>query len=51
MAALIVDELLNQQDIVFKSMGELLQDVKNISGATIIGDGEIALILDINDII
>jgi len=50
-AALIVDELLNQQDIVFKSMGELLQDVTNISGATIIGDGEIALILDVNDII
>jgi len=50
-AALIVDELLNQQDIVFKSMGALLQNVENISGATIIGDGEIALILDVKDIV
>lgn len=50
-AALKVDELLNQQDIVVKSMGELLSSVKNIAGATIIGDGEIALIMDVRDIV
>jgi two-component system chemotaxis sensor kinase CheA len=48
--ALKVDELLNQQDIVVKSMGNLLSNVKNIAGATIIGDGEIALIMDVRDI-
>jgi len=50
-AALKVDELLNQQDIVVKSMGNLLSNVKNIAGATIIGDGEIALIMDVRDIV
>jgi two-component system chemotaxis sensor kinase CheA len=45
----IVDELLNQQEIVIKSISEYL-DVEEISGATIIGDGEIALILDIRNI-
>ncbi len=50
-AALRVDELLNQQDIVVKSMGELLGNVKNIAGATIIGDGEIALIMDVRNIV
>ncbi len=49
-AALKVDELLNQQDIVVKSMGDLLINVKNIAGATIIGDGEIALIMDVRNI-
>ncbi len=49
-AALRVDELLNQQDIVVKSLGDLLSDTKNIAGATIIGDGEIALIMDVRDI-
>jgi len=49
-AALRVDELLNQQDIVVKSLGELLSNTKNIAGATIIGDGEIALIIDVRDI-
>lgn len=47
---LIVDELLNQQEIVIKSLSEYLNDTKNISGATIIGDGEIALILDVRNI-
>jgi len=49
-AALRVDELLNQQDIVVKSLGDLLSNTKNIAGATIIGDGEIALIIDVRDI-
>jgi len=47
---LIVDELLYQQEIVIKSLSDYLENVKNISGATIIGDGEVALILDVKDI-
>lgn len=47
---LIVDELLNQQEIVIKSLGKYFMNVKNISGATIVGDGEVALILDVRNI-
>ncbi len=47
---LIIDEFLNQQEIVVKSLGEYLGNVENISGATIIGDGDVALILDVRDI-
>ncbi len=47
---LIVSELINQQDIVIKSLGEFLIDVPHISGATILGDGEVALILDVRNI-
>jgi len=47
---LIVDELLQQQEIVIKSLGDYLDNVKDISGATIIGDGEVALILDVRNI-
>jgi len=47
---LIVDDLLYQQEIVIKSLSEYLGNVHNISGATIIGDGEVALILDVRDI-
>ncbi|MEJ6951509.1 chemotaxis protein CheA [Natronospora cellulosivora (SeqCode)] len=47
---LIVDELLNQQEIVIKSLGNYLLNIKNISGATIVGDGEVALILDVRNI-
>ncbi len=47
---LIVDELLNQQEIVIKSLGNYLTGIKNISGATIVGDGDVALILDVRNI-
>lgn len=47
---LIVDELLNQQEIVIKSLGNYLVNTKNISGATIVGDGDVALILDVRNI-
>ena len=47
---LIVTELINQQDIVIKSLGELLVNTPHISGATILGDGEVALILDVRNI-
>lgn len=49
-AALLVDYLIGQQDIVIKSLGRYLSNVKILSGATILGDGSIALILDINNI-
>jgi two-component system chemotaxis sensor kinase CheA len=48
---LIVEELLNQQEIVIKSLGNYLQDTEFISGATIIGDGDVALIIDVRDIV
>lgn len=47
---LIVDELLDQQEIVIRSLGNYLVDIKNISGATIVGDGDVALILDVRNI-
>lgn len=47
---LVVDELLNQQEIVVKSLNDFFGDIKNISGATIIGDGDVALILDVRNI-
>lgn len=48
LAGLVVDELLGQQEIVIKSLGKYINKSKLISGATILGDGEIALILDAN---
>ncbi len=51
-AGLVVDELLGQQEIVIKSMGKYIDNkCKLISGATILGDGEVALILDANALI
>ncbi|MBU2493468.1 MAG: chemotaxis protein CheA [Bacteroidetes bacterium] len=46
----VVDQVLGQHQTVLKSLGHFYKDVKGISGATIMGDGTIALILDINDI-
>jgi two-component system chemotaxis sensor kinase CheA len=51
MAGLIVDELMGQQEIVIKSLGKYISKGKFISGATILGDGEVALILDANALI
>ncbi len=46
LAGLVVDELIGQQEIVIKSLGKYLNNNKLISGATILGDGEVALILE-----
>lgn len=43
----VVDTLLGQDDIVIKSMGKLMKDVREFSGAAILGDGSIALILEV----
>lgn len=51
LAGLVIDELIGQQEIVIKSMGKYINKCKFISGATILGDGEIALILDANALI
>lgn len=50
-AGLVVDELMGQQEIVIKSMGKFIKVPKIISGATILGNGEVALILDANALI
>ncbi len=48
LAGLVVDNLIGQQEIVIKSLGKYMINNKIISGATILGDGEVALILDVN---
>jgi len=44
---LVVDELLDQQQVVIKSLESNFKQVDGLSGATILGDGEVALILDL----
>jgi two-component system chemotaxis sensor kinase CheA len=44
---LVVDSLIGQEEIVIKSLGEYLQGIEGISGATIRGDGGVTLIIDI----
>lgn len=51
LAGLVVDDLLGQQEIVIKSLGKYINKCKMISGATILGDGEVALIIDANTLI
>lgn len=50
-AGLIVDSFIGQQEIVLKSLGHYLPGVFAISGATILGDGQVALIIDCNALI
>lgn len=51
LSGLTIGNLIGQQEIVIKSLGKYLSDIKIISGATILGDGRIALILDINRLV
>lgn len=51
MAGLVVDSFIGQQEVVLKSLGNYLNDVFAISGATILGDGQVALIVDCNALI
>lgn len=48
---LTVDTLIGQEDIVIKSLGKIFSDVKIFSGGATLGDGSIALILDVMNII
>lgn len=50
-AGLVVDRLIGQQEIVIKTLGNLFQGLKMFSGATVLGDGRIALILDVATIL
>lgn len=49
--ALLIDDLLDQQQVVIKSLESNYQKVPGISGATILGDGSVSLILDIQGLI
>ncbi|HLT55465.1 MAG TPA: chemotaxis protein CheA, partial [Bacillota bacterium] len=51
LTGLIVDSFIGQKEIVLKSLGNYLKDVFAISGATILGDGEVALIIDPNALV
>lgn len=45
--ALAVDSVLRQQDILVKSLNDALSGIKGVSGATILGDGQVVLVLDV----
>ena len=49
--ALMVDELLGQQQVVIKNLESNYRRVPNVSGATILGDGKVALILDTSGLV
>lgn len=52
LAGMVVDRLLGQQEIVIKSLGKYISNSsKIISGATILGNGEVALIIDVNTLL
>jgi two-component system chemotaxis sensor kinase CheA len=48
---LLVDELIGQEEVVIKPLGAMLQGTRGLSGATITGNGRIALILDLPELI
>lgn len=48
LAALSVQDFLGQSEIVLKNLGKYLPNIQGISGATILGDGQVALIIDPN---
>ncbi|MCL0062689.1 chemotaxis protein CheA [Peptococcaceae bacterium] len=50
-AAVVVDKLLGEQEVVIKSLGDYLGDIDGLSGATILGDGSVALIIDARGLI
>ena len=50
-AGFVVDSLIGQMEIVIKSLGSYINVNKMISGATILGDGDIALLIDVNTLV
>ncbi|NLK00046.1 MAG: chemotaxis protein CheA [Clostridia bacterium] len=48
---IVVDELVGEQEIVIKSLGKYIGDIAGLAGATIMGDGSVALILDVRGLI
>lgn len=51
LAALAIDDFIGQNEIVIKTLGKYLPNIQGISGATILGDGQVALIIDPNGLI
>jgi len=49
--ALAVDSVLRQQDILVKSLNDALSGIKGVSGATILGDGQVVLVLDVGQFV
>jgi two-component system chemotaxis sensor kinase CheA len=50
LSGFVVDSVIGQKEIVIKTLGKLLSGTKPIAGATILGDGNVALILDVNSL-
>jgi two-component system chemotaxis sensor kinase CheA len=50
LSGFMVDSVIGQQEIVIKSLGKMLTGIKSIAGATILGDGNVALIVDVNSL-
>jgi len=50
-AALVVDELISQEEVVIKSLGDYLKSVSGIAGSTILGDGQVIMVLDVGELI
>jgi two-component system chemotaxis sensor kinase CheA len=48
---LVVDRLLGEQEVVIKSISKYCGELPGISGATILGNGRVALIVDINSVL
>ncbi len=49
--ALIVDEVLGEHQAVLKSLGELFKDIEYVSGGSILGSGDVAMVLDTNKLV
>ncbi|HKJ67046.1 MAG TPA: Hpt domain-containing protein, partial [bacterium] len=50
-AGILVDELVDKQEVVIKSMGEQFQSIPGVSGGAILGDGSVGLILDVPNLL
>ncbi len=50
-AGLVVDQLLGEFQTVIKPLGKIFSHVRGISGSTILGNGEVALIIDVPDLV
>lgn len=48
--AFVVDEILNEQEVLVKSLGKQLSRVRNIAGATVLGTGQVVLVINVSDL-
>ncbi|HET8905553.1 MAG TPA: response regulator [Ktedonobacterales bacterium] len=49
--ALLIDSIINQQEIVSKPLGAHLRDVRGVAGATVLGNGQVVLILELHELL